>query len=170
MSCLKVLSLFLVLSVSASAQVVSAPNLEPAKPIEREIKSGEVHAYNLTLKVDEYAEVAVDQRGIDLALWTFDPAGKKISEVDAVRVGEKEAIILVAETPGTYRIEVHTSFPKGTAGRYEIAVPELRPATERDKTSYKAGLLIAQAFEFERQATPDGLHKAIEKYEAALPL
>jgi len=88
MSCLKVLSLLLVLSLQTSAQVVSVPSLERAKPIEREIKGGEVHAYNLTLKVDEYAHIDLDQRGIDLALWTIDPNGKKISEVDAFRVGE----------------------------------------------------------------------------------
>ena len=170
MSCLKVLSLLLVLSLQTSAQVVSVPSLELAKPIEREIKGGEVHAYNLTLKMDEYAHIDLDQRGIDLALWTIDPTGKKISEVDAFRVGETEAIALVAEMPGTYRIEVHTTFPKVPAGRYEIRAPEIRPATQRDKTAYRAGLLMAEAFGFEKKMNPDGWRKAIEKYEAALPL
>ena len=170
MSCLKVLSLLLVLSVQTSTQVVSVPSLELDKPIEREIKGGEVHAYNLTLKVDEYVHIDVDQRGIDLALWTFDPSGKKISEVDAFRVGEKEAIAIVADMSGTYRIEVHTTFPNVPAGRYEIRVPEIRPATQRDKTSYRAGLLIVEAFEFERKLNPEGWRKAIEKYEAALAL
>src|SRR5215211_6165428 len=150
MSYLKVLSILLVLLVQASAQVVSTTSLELNKPIEREINGGEVHAYNLTLKVDEYARIDVDQRGIDLALWTFDPTGKKISEVDAFRVGEKEAIVLVADISGPYRIEVHTTFPKVPNGRYEIRVPELRPATQRDKTSYRAGLLIVEAFDFEK--------------------
>jgi CHAT domain-containing protein/Tfp pilus assembly protein PilF len=170
MSCLKILTLWLVLSLQTSAQVVSLPSLAVDRPLEREISGGEVHAYNLTLKLDEYARVDVDQRGIDLAIWTFDPAGKKISEVDAFRVGEKEAIALVANTAGTYRIEVHTTFPKVPTGRYEISVPEIRPATERDKTSYRAGLLIVQAFDFERKLNPEGWRNAIEKYKAALTL
>ena len=81
MPCLKVMSLLLVLSLQTAAQVVSTPSLEPNRPLERAINGGEVHPYNLTLKVGEYARVEADQRGIDLALWTFDPSGKKIAEV-----------------------------------------------------------------------------------------
>ncbi len=158
-------------TASSSSPVVSIPGLEPGKPIERQITGGEVHPYNLTLKVDEYAQVEVDQRGIDLAIWTFDPGGKKISQVDAVRVGDKEAIFIVAEMAGAYRIEVHTTFPKVPTGQYEIKVPEIRPATESDKVSYRAALLIAEAFEIEqKQNNREGWRKAIEKYEAALPL
>src|SRR5215468_12778112 len=60
---------------SAATAVAPIADLELAKPIEREITGGQVHVYNLTLKVDEYAEIDVDQRGIDLAVWTFDPTG-----------------------------------------------------------------------------------------------
>lgn len=166
-----IVSLLFIPATVSSQSNPSIPSLELAKPSERQITGGEVHPYNLTLKVDEYVRVEVDQRGIDLAIWTFDPAGKKISQVDAVRVGAKEAILIVAEMPGAYRIEVHTTFPKVPAGQYEINVPELRPATERDKVSYRAGLLIAHAFEIEqKQNNPEGWRKAIENYEAALPL
>lgn len=154
----------------AESEVVSIPSLELAKPIERQITGGEVHSYNLALKVSEYAHIDVDQRGIDLALWTFDPTGKKISEVDAFRVGEKEGLAIVAEISGSYRIEVHTTFPKVPTGKYEINLPELRPATERDKISYRGGLLIAQAFELEVKPNQESWRKAIEKYQAALPL
>ena len=155
---------------AAVAQSAAIPNLELAKPIERDIAGGEVHPYNLTLKLDQYVQFAVDQRGIDLAVWTFDPNGKRISEVDAFRVGEQEGVALLAEASGTYRIELHTSFPKGPTGRYEIKLTELRPATERDKISYRAGVLIAHAFELERKQTKDDWRKAVAKYEEALPL
>ena len=157
-------------SSNQAAAQTAIPDLELAKPIERDITGGEVHTYNLTLKLDEYAHFDVDQRGIDLAVWTFDPTGKKISEVDAFRVGEKEAIVLLAETAGTYRIEIHTSFPKVPTGRYEIKISGLRPATERDKVSYRGGILIAQAFELEVKQTQETWRKAIAKYEEALPL
>jgi len=155
---------------SNTSQSASIPSLELGKPIERDITGGEVHSYNLTLTVDQYVQFAVDQRGIDLAVWTFDPNGKRISEVDAFRVGEQEGVALLAEVSGAYRIELHTSFPKGPTGRYEIKLTELRPATERDKISYRAGVLIAHAFELERKQTKDDWQKAIQKYEEALPL
>jgi len=102
----------------AAQQSVSIPNLELAKPIERQITGGDVHVYNLALKVDEYAHIDLDQRGIDLSVWSFDATGKKISEADAFRVGEKEQIALVADVSGTYRIEIHSSFPKAPTGQY----------------------------------------------------
>jgi CHAT domain-containing protein/Tfp pilus assembly protein PilF len=157
-------------SSAAVAQSAAIPNLELAKPIERDITGGEVHPYNLTLKLDQFVQFAVDQRGIDLAIWTFDPNGKRISEVDAFRVGEREGVALLAEMPGVYRIEVHTSFAKGPAGRYEIAVTDIRPATEHDKISYRAGVLIAHAFELERKQSKEDWRKALAKYEEALPL
>jgi len=157
-------------SSQAAAQSVSIPNLELARPIEREITGGEVHPYNLTLTVDQYVHFDVDQRGIDIAVWIFDPKGKKISEQDAFRVGEQEQVGLLAEMSGAYRVEVHTSFPKGATGRYEIKITELRPATERDKISNRAGALIDDAFEFGRKQTKDDWRKAIAKYEEALPL
>src|SRR5204863_6618262 len=92
------------------------------------------------------------------------------SEVDAFRMREKEGIALVADTPGTYRIEVHTTFAKVPTGQYEIRLSELRPGTERDKVSYRGGLLIAQAFELEVKQTKEDWRKAIAKYEATLPL
>ena len=157
-------------SSQAATQSASVPNLELARPIEREITGGEVHPYNLTLTVDQYVHFDVDQRGIDIAVWIFDPKGKKISEQDAFRVGEQEQVGLLAEMSGAYRVEVHTSFPKGATGRYEIKITELRPATERDKISNRAGVLIDDAFEFGRKQTKDDWRKAIAKYEEALPL
>jgi hypothetical protein len=154
----------------AATQSVSVPNLELARPIEREITGGEVHSYNLALTVDQYVLFDVDQRGIDLAVWIFDPKGKKISEQDAFRVGEQEQVGIVAEMSGAYRVEVHTSFPKGPSGRYEIKIKELRPATEHDKISNRAGALIDEAFVLERKQTKEDWRKAIAKYEEALTL
>lgn len=37
--------------------------LEPNQPIERELKGGESHSYQITLAADEYLHVVVEQRG-----------------------------------------------------------------------------------------------------------
>ncbi|PWT88753.1 MAG: hypothetical protein C5B55_12595 [Blastocatellia bacterium] len=157
-------------NASSSTQTASILTLELAKPIEREITGGEVQAYNLSLKSDQFVHIDVDQRSIDLAVWIFDPTGKKISESDAFRVGEKEEVAMISETSGAYRVEVHTSFPKGPKGSYEINVTELRPATDRDKISNRAGTLIEEAFALERKQNKEDWQKAREKYEQALPL
>src|SRR5947209_3865745 len=90
--------------------------LEPGRPIERDLAAGEAHSYTLTLAAGQYAQVVVDQRGINVAVSAFDAGGKKIVEADGFPVGESESISLVAEASTTYRLEVRSSdktAPKG---------------------------------------------------------
>src|SRR5262249_6461008 len=49
----------------------------------------------------------------------------------------------VAETPGIYRLEIHT-LAKAPPGQYEIRLAELRPATEGDRALQKARTLFSQ--------------------------
>src|SRR5215510_963823 len=57
--------------------------LEAGKPIEREMAGGQKHYYKIALEADQYLHLVVDQRGIDVILTLFDPAGKKLAEVDS---------------------------------------------------------------------------------------
>ncbi len=50
--------------------------LEVGKHFERQIAGSEVHSYQLDLLVDQFAEITIDKRGIDLVIWTYDPTGK----------------------------------------------------------------------------------------------
>ena len=64
---------FLLLSLIAlhSGTYANEPEttkLEAGKHFERQIAGTEVHTYQLDLLVDQFAEVTVDQRGIDLAV------------------------------------------------------------------------------------------------------
>src|SRR6185295_7891044 len=77
--------------------------LEVGKHFERQIAGTEIHSYQRDLVVDQFAEVTVDQRGIDLVLWTYDHKGPTMEEVDAFRSGDSESIILVGEIAGPYR-------------------------------------------------------------------
>ena len=156
-------------SAQKSTSVVSH-NLEPDKPFERALAAGEAHSYQVALTVGQYALVEVDQRGIDVVVWAFDPAGKKLVEVDLYRVGEVESIVLLGEIPGAYRLEVRSTFGKAPSGRYEIKIRELRAATEEDKMSVAGGKLIADGIQLEREQTADAWRKAIDKYRQSIPL
>ncbi|HKX31410.1 MAG TPA: hypothetical protein VJ302_27235, partial [Blastocatellia bacterium] len=78
--------------------------------------------------------MAVDQRGIDVVAQISGPDGKQILEFYSKReAGGPESVSLVAEAAGDYRLVVRPVQEGGPAGRYEIRIEELRPATENDR-------------------------------------
>jgi tetratricopeptide (TPR) repeat protein len=170
-------SVFLVISLIALHGLANATTNEPetaklevGKHFERQIAGTEVHTYQLDLLVDQCAEVTVDQRGIDLAIWTYDPKGKKIAEVDGIRAGDFESISFLGEIAGSYRLEIRTTSPTAPAGQYDIKIKELRAATQNDKSSYAGAILVSAALTLEKQGSADAFRKAIEKYNEALPI
>src|SRR5215813_8891394 len=85
----------------AAASAQESSSLEPDKPVERELSSGQSHSYKITTISGQYLHVVVEQRGIDMAVALFTPDGKKICEVDDGRatVGA-ETILAIAEAAG----------------------------------------------------------------------
>jgi CHAT domain-containing protein/tetratricopeptide (TPR) repeat protein len=142
--------------------------LELGKSIQRTLAPTDVHAYQIVLAKDQFAEFTVDQQGIDIAVWTFDPNGKKTSEVDAFKLGDPEGVVLLGDEPGAYRIEIHTTLSTGPAGDYKITLTESHPANEKEKNGVAGGILIAAGIQLERKADADSVRQAIEKYQQAL--
>lgn len=117
-------------SSSATVQV-EAQQLEQRKPVEREVKAGETHAYAIALEAGQFFDAAVNQRGIDLIVRMFAPSGSKIAEIDSPNGTQgDEPIVLEAKTAGTYRIEISPLDQPGntSAGRYEIRINEILSA------------------------------------------
>ena len=163
-----VLSLLALHGLSHAAVSETDTKLEPGKRVERQFAASDIHSYQFDLLLNQYAEVVVDQRGIDVAIWGYDPKGQKLAEADAFRVGDEESIIFVGDTPGIYRLEIRSSTPKVPAGSYEIRIKELRPATEKDKLTITGSRIVATAVQLEKQGSADGFRKAIAKYQEAL--
>jgi hypothetical protein len=74
---------------SATQSAQESDPLEPGKPVEREISSGQSHFYKITLIPGQYLHVVVAQRGIDMAVALFTPDGKKIGEADSEHLIER---------------------------------------------------------------------------------
>ena len=144
--------------------------LEVGKHFERSIAGTEVHSYQLDLLLDQCAEVTVDQRGIDLAVWTYDPKGQKIGEVDGNKAGDFESIFFLGEIAGSYRLEIRTTSPTAAAGQYDLKIKELQAATQKDKSSYAGSLFVSAGLTLEKQGSADSFRKAIAKYNEALPI
>jgi len=145
-------------------------NLEVGKSVDRQFAGGEVHSYRIDLLPNQYAEIVVDQRGIDLAIWAYDLKGKKLVEADTSPVGNQESMLFAEESGNSYRLEIRASSAKAPAGSYEIKIKEIRTATEKDKHYVTAWKLAQTACQLEKQETADAVRKAVAIHQQAIPL
>jgi CHAT domain-containing protein/Tfp pilus assembly protein PilF len=157
-------------SASPLSQTASdPPALEVGKPLERELAGGQAHAYRLTLTSGQYLHLIVEQLGIDIVVAVFGPDGGKLAEVDSPN-GQHgpEPVSLVAEVPGSYRLEVRSLEKEAAAGRYEAKIAELRVATAQDRTHIAAERAFTEGIQLQAKNTEESLRRAIGMYEAAL--
>src|SRR6185295_9322721 len=77
--------------------------LEVGKPIEREMRGGETHAYSFPLASGQYLHAVVDQRGMDVVVSLFGPDGKQVMGVDSSKGTQgPEQIWAIIDVSGNY--------------------------------------------------------------------
>ena len=167
------LLLCLLIGSSVTAQGVSqeVTTLDSTNPVEREMKGGETHVYQLRLTSGQFLNISVDQRGIDVAVDLLDPNEKQINTQDGPngRYGP-ESVVGIAETEGNYRLVVRAPNKTAPAGRYKISVIALREATDTDRAHVAAENAFAEAYlKLRPQRTAASRRAAIEKCLEALP-
>jgi ketosteroid isomerase-like protein len=130
--------LLFTLTLSVHAQTALTLNA----PIAAELKANEKHSYQLTLNANQTAYIVIHQLGVDVQTNVFDAAGKMILEMDTPMGGRgKEAVWLTNQPAGVYRLEltpVTGADGRLTAGKYDIALVELRAAAAADSRRWQA--------------------------------
>jgi len=143
--------------------------LTPGTTLERPIKGGESHSYEAALSPGQFLHVEVEQRGIDVEVILFGPDGKQISHSDSQNgPWGPEPAVVVAEQPGTYRVQVDCPDKSAEAARYEIRIVALRDATEDDRKHAAAEHLMEDGLDVSLQQTADADKVALPKFEQAL--
>jgi CHAT domain-containing protein/tetratricopeptide (TPR) repeat protein len=138
--------------------------------VEREIAAGQAHAYQVDVPVGNYFHADVEQRGIDVSVSLFDPAGNLLSEIDSpTGTSGSESVSLVAKTEGTYRFTVHVG-QAATAppGRYVVTATEMRAATAADASRVAAEYAANAGLPLWLEETDEGRTAALAKYAEAL--
>ena len=113
------------------AQVASSDNgrifkLEPGKPIERELKLGEVHSYEIMLVAGQFVRAVVEQRGIDVSVAAIEPEGKELSDNDgSAFLQGSVSIEIEACSSGAYRLSIRPVDPEAEPGRYLVGIETL---------------------------------------------
>src|SRR6266852_4559258 len=113
----------------------AATSIQPGTPIERALSAGQTHSFSVSLEQDQLLQLVVDQRGIDVVVRVFSPAGKSLGEFDSPNGNEgPDNVSLISVTSGVYRIDVAPldQVEDAPPGRYEIRILELRRATEQE--------------------------------------
>jgi hypothetical protein len=147
-------------SSPAQIQSIERPTtaLTIGTPVERTLSGGQSHNYTVALDPNQFAQLVVDQHGIDVIVRVFSPDGKKLGEFDSPNGDQgAENVSFVARDAGVYRVEVA---PLGQAynpppGKYEIKLTEVRKATEeelragsqQDELKPKARALVTEALD-----------------------
>ena len=169
-------SLYLLLLVAthpaASAQLQSElRRLELNQPIERELAGGEAHSYLLTLTANQFCQIVVEQRGIDVVVALFDPNGKQLVKMDGLNGSfGPEQVTFVATDAGAYRLEVYSLEKNAPAGRYEVKLEALRTVTPPDQSRITAQQAYLDARRLRNQQTAEAQRAALAKYREALPV
>jgi CHAT domain-containing protein/Tfp pilus assembly protein PilF len=123
----------------AQQEAVDVRLLELGKPIEREMAGGQSHFYQIALTADQYLRVEVAQRGVNVILELFDPAGTKLTEVDNARGKQgPELLTFIAEVSGNYRIQINVAEKNAPAGGYEVKVIALKVPTADERSLEEA--------------------------------
>lgn len=127
----------LVICVYLTANAQST--LQPGTPIERSLGLSQVQEFTVNLQENTLIQVVVEQRGIDVIVRVFSPAGKSLGEFDSPNGDDgPEHVSFVAIAAGAYRIAVSPLDPQSTVtGRFEIKILEMRDATDQELKASK---------------------------------
>jgi CHAT domain-containing protein/Tfp pilus assembly protein PilF len=163
-------TLFLAAIISAFAQTPASQILILNQPTEHEIKGGEAQIFTIQLSANQTARVEIIQKGVDVALAAFNPAGEKFIETDSPSgMTGSDLILVTAVEAGEYKISVEPSSPKAAPGKYQIKLAEIRATAAEDnlinERAKQIGALLNEAEVLRQNGTRAGRRQAIEKYE-----
>jgi len=135
------------------------------------LKGGESHSYSIGLKAGQYFYASVEQEGIDVAVTLIRPDGTKIAVYDSPNGSwGPEPILLLADVPGEYRVQIRAPNAKANAAQYQIKILASREATAVDKGHVLAQRTFEEAQQLRSKQAATDKRAAIAKYEQAAPL
>ena len=153
-----------------AASEVASQQLQHGQSLEKEIKPGEIHSYNLEGLAGSFVEINISQRGSNVGVTLFGVNGKVIFSLNTANDADgTEVLPVLADVSGLYRIVVRSRDRRFEGGSYQLTVSQSRTATAQDKSYVSAELLIQQARRLLGKRTEQSKRNAISKYSEALP-
>jgi CHAT domain-containing protein len=141
--------------------------LRPGQQTEREMTGAQTHRYQLSLQKDEFLQVRVEQKGVDVTLKLLDSGGTVLATMDSPNDKQgPETLSLVASQAGGFVLEVSVLDAKAEKGTYSIKREDSRAATARDKRRVEVERLFVEGMT--ARSVEGQSETAIAKLEDAL--
>jgi len=135
----------------------------------RAIARGETHDYTLTLARGQFARVEICQRDIDLHLSLRKADGSRLPDMDGSEWGT-EALSVLANADGIYRIGVAANKNDSARGTYLITVSEIRTAVPSDQEGEQAQYRFGEGMRDLSGGTAESMADAVRSFDAASAL
>ncbi len=95
------------LTIAQSKPVVEIVPIKSNESIERDIRGGQAHRYRVDLVTDQFMQVRVEQKGVDVVVTLYERRGKRIAQMDSPNLAHGLKILSwVAGHSGVYIVEV----------------------------------------------------------------
>lgn len=144
--------------------------LTVGKTVESKLGGTVRDVYLVDVEKGQYAALQLEQKGNDFLITVYRPDGTIYYEanINGNTFIDFEYAYFIAETSGSYRIEVSVNDRSVPAGGYTICLETLRQATDNDLASADAHLNLVEGLKLTFVLTKDSLSKASEKLNKAL--
>ena len=164
------LALCAVLGASCSRGLPpSGERLSLGKPVTKQLKNDEIHAYTVELDEGQFISLSIEQHDVDVITKAFAPGGEFLGEFDTPTSGRGTELIRVgAESSGEYRFDIYTLSAGAEPGRYTLQQTALRPISEADRKILSAVKLHQKADGL--RAQPETRRDSLPVYEEALQI
>jgi CHAT domain-containing protein/tetratricopeptide (TPR) repeat protein len=158
-------------AIKAQTPIEEIVLLEVGKMLEREIANGKAHKYKIEAKANEFLQLKVEQKGVDVVIKLFNKDGKQLAEMDSPNgtQGFEVLTFMVADT-GIYTIEVSSLEANADKGNYTIVLKTQRTATQKDKQALQAETVFSEAIALFDQGTAQSFRTARKKFMNASEL
>ena len=115
-------------------QETDARPLLPNQTVEREMTGADTHRYKFDLKANEFFQIRVEQKGVDVALKLLDADGTQLAAIDSPNgKAGPETLSFVADKAGEFVLEISGFDKEAEKGIYTINRIASRTATAQDK-------------------------------------
>ncbi len=115
------------------------------------------------LEAGQFYSATIEPKGAEFSTALYSPDGKLLTR-------DSHRVFTVAETPGSFRLEI-TPVAKGlSTGTYTLRTEGPRQATPQDQKRMLALVVFMEAQQIEKPGTAEVRRQAIPRYEAALRL
>jgi enterochelin esterase-like enzyme len=134
--------------LSCAAVVAAQEPLEINQTAEHDIFPGAAQSYTIELRAGDYVAGSIEQKGLAVFAAVYLPDGSRMRGLSGPREGKRD-VAFIAETSGTYRLELRgptpaeiaqSGVPPADKGAYTLKLTEklslddrLKPAPRQDK-------------------------------------